>query len=111
MLDVYPSGYYAWSSMPLSKRDKANRRLTGLIKQFWLESCGVYGNRKIHSDLRDIVERCGIDRVHRLMVREGLRAQVGYRRPRHRGGESHSVVPNRLNREINLTPQHLMKLG
>lgn len=101
MLDVHPSGYYAWSSKPLSKRDKANRRLTGLIKQFWLESGGVYGYRKIHSDLRDIGERCGINRVYRLMVQEGLRAQVGYRRPRHRGGESHVVVPNRLNREFN----------
>lgn len=67
MLDVHPSGYYAWSGKSLSKRDKANRRLTGLIKQFWLESGGMYG----------------------------------YRRPRHRGGESHVVVPNRLNREFN----------
>jgi len=35
------------------------------------------------------------------MVREGLRSQVGYRRPRHLGGESYVVVPNRLNREFN----------
>ncbi|MBL7668497.1 transposase (plasmid) [Moraxella osloensis] len=33
----------------------------------WLESGGVYGYRKIHYDLKDIGEGCGINRVHRLM--------------------------------------------
>ena len=101
MLNVHPSGYYAWRKQPRSKRDKANQRVTGLIKQFWLESGGVYDYRKIHSDLRDIGERCGINRVHRLMREEGLRAQVGDRKPRHRSGKSHVVVPNRLNRQFN----------
>jgi len=32
---------------------------------------------------------------------EGLKAQVGYRKPRHRGGVSHIVVPNRLQRQFN----------
>lgn len=35
------------------------------------------------------------------MRNEGLKAQVGYRKPRHRGGESHIVVPNRLQRQFN----------
>ena len=101
MLDVHPSGYYAWHNQPHSKRHKANQRLIGLIKQFWLESGGVYGYRKLHSDLRDVGEACGINRVYRLMRSEGLKAQVGYRRPRHRGGDSHIVVPNRLQRQFN----------
>ncbi|MGX2954539.1 IS3 family transposase [Shewanella algae] len=103
MLDVHPSGYYAWSKQPHSVRDRANRRLTGLIKQFWLESGCVYGYRKIHSDLRDTGECCGINRVFRLMQSEGLKAQVGYRKPRVRRGESHVVVPNRLQRQFNPT--------
>ncbi|WP_462173390.1 IS3 family transposase [Pseudoalteromonas xiamenensis] len=108
MLDVHPSGFYAWSKQPSSKRDKANRRLTGLIKQFWLESGCVYGYRKIHSDLRDTGERCGINRVYRLMQSEGLKAQVGYRRPRYRKGDSHIVVPNRLQRQFNpVTPDEV----
>lgn len=101
MLDVHPSGYYAWRNKPHSKRHKANQRLIGLIKQFWLESGGVYGYRKIHSDLRDVGETCGINRVYRLMRSESLKAQVGYRKPRHRGGVSHIVVPNRLQRQFN----------
>lgn len=57
--------------------------LTGQIKQFWLESGCVYGYRKIHLDLRDTGQQCGVNRVWRLMKRAGIKAQVGYRSPRH----------------------------
>ncbi|TKB42937.1 IS3 family transposase [Thalassotalea mangrovi] len=100
MLDVHPSGYYAWLKQPNSARNKANQKLTGLIKQCWLESGGVYGYRKIYSDLRDLGEHCGINRVYRLMKQEGLKAQVGYRKPRHRSGESNIVAPNKLQRQF-----------
>ncbi|MGY5845707.1 IS3 family transposase, partial [Vibrio cincinnatiensis] len=69
-------------------------------KQCWLESGGVYGYRKLHRDLRDLGEQCGINRVHRLMQRAGLRAQVGYRKPRAPSGEQHVVTPNRLERQF-----------
>lgn len=94
MFDVHPSGYYAWNKQPHSKRAETNQRLTGLIKQFWLESGGVYGYRKIHSDLRDIGEKCGVNRVYRLMH------SIGYRKPRHRGGESHIAMPNQITAPI-----------
>lgn len=51
-------------------------------------------------DLRDTGERCGINRVHRLMKLAGLEAQVGYRKPRSRGGEQHVVTPNILDRQF-----------
>ncbi len=86
LLDVHRSGYYAWRKQPRSARAKENQRLTVLIKQFWLESGGVYGYRKIHTDLRDVGEHCSENRVCRLMQAAGLRSQVGYRRPRHRSG-------------------------
>ncbi len=100
LLDVHPSGYYAWCKQPKSKRAKQDERLTGLIKQFWLESGGVYGYRKIHSDLRGHGERCGPNRIHRLMKLSGLKAQVGYRKPRHKAGEAHVVTPNLLQRQF-----------
>ena len=96
LFDVHPSGYYAWLHQSRSKRDIADTRLTGLIKQFWLESGGVYGYRKVYSDLRELGEGCGENRVYRLMRIAGLRAQVGYRRPRHRSGPPNVRVPNRL---------------
>ena len=100
LLEVHPSGYYAWQKQPRSAGTIVNQRLTGLIKQFWLQSGGVYGYRKIHCDLRDIGEQCGENRVYRLMRAAGLRAQVGYRRPRHRSGPASVLAPNRLQRKF-----------
>lgn len=75
--------------------------LTGQIKQFWLESGCVYGYRKIHLDLRDTRQQCGVNRVWRLMKRAGIKAQVGYRSPRARKGEDSIVAPDRLQRQFN----------
>ncbi|WP_418795418.1 IS3 family transposase [Raoultella ornithinolytica] len=101
VLDVHPSGFYAWLQQPHSQHHQADLRLTGQIKQFWLESGCVYGYRKIHLDLRDSGQQCGVNRVWRLMKRAGIKAQVGYRSPRARKGEASIVSPNRLQRQFN----------
>ncbi|EGT4371632.1 IS3 family transposase [Cronobacter malonaticus] len=101
VLDVHPSGFYAWLQQPHSQRHQADLRLTGQIKQFWLESGCVYGYRKIHLDLRDTGQQCGVNRVWQLMKRAGIKAQVGYRGPRARKGEASIVAPNRLQRQFN----------
>ncbi|HAU8263955.1 TPA: IS3 family transposase, partial [Kluyvera intermedia] len=101
VLDVHPSGFYAWLQQPHSQRHQTDLRLTGQIKQFWLESGCVYGYRKIHLDLRDSGQQCGVNRVWRLMKRVGIKAQVGYRSPRARKGEASIVSPNRLQRQFN----------
>ncbi|HHD2904678.1 TPA: IS3 family transposase, partial [Enterobacter kobei] len=101
VLDVHPSGFYAWLQQPHSQRHQTDLRLTGKIKQFWLESGCVYGYRKIHLDLRDTGQQCGVNRVWRLMKRAGIKAQVGYRSPRARKGEACIVSPNRLQRQFN----------
>ncbi|WP_113066196.1 IS3 family transposase [Oleiagrimonas sp. MCCC 1A03011] len=101
VLGLHPSGYYAWLKQPASARAREDRRLTGLIKQSWLESGAVYGYRKVTTDLRDLGERCSRHRVARLMKLAGLRAQVGYgRRPKPRGGPQATVAPNRLQRQF-----------
>ncbi|WP_411908324.1 IS3 family transposase [Escherichia coli] len=91
----------AWLQQPHSQRHQADLRLTGQIKQFWLESGCVYGYRKIHLDLRDSGQQCGVNRVWRLMKRVGIKAQVGYRSPRARKGEASIMSPNRLQRQFN----------
>jgi putative transposase len=93
VLDVHPSGFYAWLQQPHSQRHQADLRLTGQIKQFWLESGCVYGYRKIHLDLRDSGQQCGVNRVWRLMKRVGIKAQVGYRSPRARKARPVSCRP------------------
>ena len=104
MMNVHPSGYYAWQRQPLSTRAQEDQRLLGQIKQCWLESGGVYGYRKIRDDLREMGETCGKHRVARLMRHEGLRSQTGYhRRPGHYGGRPTVVAPNHLERQFDVT--------
>ncbi|MGB5557045.1 MAG: IS3 family transposase [Paracoccaceae bacterium] len=99
MMAVHPSGYYVWKAGAVSARTREDTRLNGLIKQFWLESGGVYGYRKITDDLRDIGETCG----KRLMRIEGLRSQTGYRRrPGQRYGRPSVVAPNHVQQQFDV---------
>ncbi|WP_119025218.1 IS3 family transposase [Acinetobacter soli] len=102
-LDVHHSGYYAWLKQPTSKTARKRQQLSGLIKQFWLESGGVYGYRKIHCDLKDVGESCGINRVHRLMKADGLKSQRGYCKPKAYAGTPAVIAANSLNRQFNPT--------
>ncbi len=109
MMAVHPSGYYAWCRNALSERARDDQRLLGLIKHAWLESGGVYGYRKIHQDLREAGEACGKHRVARLMRREGLRSQTGYRRrPGCYGGAPAMVSPNHLDRRFEATAPNIV---
>lgn len=97
VLKVHHSGFYAWLKAPLCHRKKDDQRLTGLIKQFWLESGCVYGYRKIHDDLRSLGETCCPNRVARLARIAGIKAQIGYkRRPGVYGGKPGIVAANQL---------------
>ena len=101
-LEVQRSGFYAWSKQPKSHRKREDKRLLGLIKHSWLESGGVYGYRKVTSDLRDLGEKCSRHRVARLMREEGLQAQVGYKKYRGKhGGKPALVASNILDRDFN----------
>ena len=101
VMQVHPSGYYAWKAQPRSPRAKEDQRLLGLLKQAWLESCGVYGYRKLTLDTRDLCKRCGKHRVERLLKGEGLRSQTGCGSwPGMRGGKPAVVTPNHLQRQF-----------
>ena len=102
-LVIHPSGYYAWLKHPVSKQEKHRYYLLGFIKQFWLESGGVYGYRKIYSDLREEGTACGINQVYRLMKQEETQSQRGYRKPRSKAGTENIIVANKLVRVFNST--------
>ncbi len=103
VLGVHPSGYYAWCQAPLSARARDDRRLSSLVKRYWLERGGVYGYRKGHDDLCAQGETCGKHRVARLMRQAGLKAQVGYgRRPQTRAGRPAVVAANRLQQQFDV---------
>jgi putative transposase len=103
VLKVHYSDFYAWLKSPLSKRGKEDRRLTGLIKQSWLESGCVYGYRKIHDDLRGLGERCCPNSVERLTRQAGIKAQVGCKKKTGSyGGKPAVVAKNQLKQSFDM---------
>ena len=75
---VTPPGRH--NPQPISDKVRDDQRLLGLLKQAWLKSDCVYGYRKLTLDMRDLGERCGKHRVARVVRREGIHSQTGYRR-------------------------------
>lgn len=103
MMEVHPSGYYAWCIEPESERASEDKRLLALIQESWQESGAVYGYRKVHDDLRECGEQCGPNRVHRIMRVAGIHSQTGYgKRKWKRGGAPSVVAPNHLNRQFDV---------
>ena len=100
VLRVARSGFYAWVHRPTSDRDIANQRLLGLIRASYEASSGVYGAPRVFLDLREIGERCGKNRVARLMRLNNIKALRGYKAPRHIAGRPSVVAPNTLQREF-----------
>lgn len=87
VLRMHRSGCYAWRQTLHSPRSREDSRLAGLIKHHWIASGGMYGHRKLTTDLREGGEALSRHRVFRLMQSEGLRVQIGYEsKPRQRGG-------------------------
>ena len=78
MLDVSPSGFYAWESRGPSARALADDVLLAHVRVAHLESGRTYGAPRVHEELRDHGQRVGKKRVARLMRTDGLVA----RRPR-----------------------------
>ena len=102
MMSVHRSGYYAWRKQPQSPRQVEDARVLGLIKKAWLESGCVYGYRKIHDELRSLGETSCRNRIARLMKQENLKAQVGYKKPRYRGGTTATLSANLLEQNFSV---------
>ena len=76
MLQVHPSGFYAWLREPLSQRALEDQRQTALLKQAWVDSGEVYGYRKLHDDLCDLGEDISPNRAWRLARLAGIRPRL-----------------------------------
>lgn len=104
VLDIHPSGFYAWLKKPKSNRALEDDRLLTKIKQFWVESGFVYGYRNITKDLREDNEYIGKNRVYRIMHQHGIHSHRGYKKHKgFKGGDLSQVAPNTLNREFEVT--------
>ena len=92
VLEVSPSGFYAWRKRPPSKREQADEMLTQAIKKIHQKSKGTYGAPRIHAELAEQGWHVGRKRVARLMRAEGLR------------GVSRRKVPRTTQRRVEAQP-------
>jgi putative transposase len=72
VLEVSPSGYYAWRQRPPSARAVRDTVLQRQIAQVHRANRGVYGAPRIHEDLVEAGIRIGRKRVARLLRALGL---------------------------------------
>jgi putative transposase len=73
MMQVSPSGYYAWRGRGESSRTRANRALLVQIKAAHRRSRNIYGRRRVSRQLQRAGLTCSLNRVGRLMRLAGLR--------------------------------------
>lgn len=105
VLDVAPSGYYAWRRRPTCAHAIADERLLLHVRATHADSDGSYGAPRVHRDLRTAGIRVGKKRVARLMQTDGLVGTPGRPRAPHTTDSSHAypIAPNRLARRFDVT--------
>jgi putative transposase len=82
VLEVSPSGYYAWRDRPESARAAADRSLAADICRIHADNRSVYGSPRVHATLRAEGCRVGVNRVARLMRHHGIQGRHKRRVPR-----------------------------
>jgi putative transposase len=105
LLGVSASGFYEWLSRPPSAHSLDDARLLARIRESFALSHETYGSPRVWKDLVVAGERCGENRVARLMRLANIRAQP---KPRRKPGDvgvraEHSVAPNILERDFDAT--------
>lgn len=98
VLQVSPSGFYAWRARPESVRAADNRRLLVEVRRLHARHGGRYGSPRIHAALRAEGHGCSRGRIERLMRANGIRALAGRRfRPTTTDSRHHlPIAPNLL---------------
>ena len=67
VLEVSPSGYYAWRKRPQSATAQRRRRLTVIIKAIHQQSRQNYGSPRVYEELQARGESCNVKTVARIM--------------------------------------------
>ena len=73
LLDVSPSGYYAWVKRRPSRRARTDAGLMAEIRAAHEGSYGTYGAPRVHAELAAKGIHAGRKRIARLMSQRGLR--------------------------------------
>jgi len=102
VLEVAPSGYYAWLQKPVCQRALEDIRLLRLIRASHMASHGIYGAPRVFLDLREAGETCSKHRVMRLMRVNKIRAVRGYRIRHSATIKPSELIPNILQRKFDV---------
>jgi putative transposase len=101
VLEVTPSGYYAWLKQPQSHQTADNARLLKLIRASF-DATGIYGSPRVFLDLREAGETCSKHRVARLMRANKTRPVRGYSQKPKSGSKPSEIAPNVLQRQFDV---------
>ena len=75
VLEVTPSGYYAWKKNPLSRRAEKDAKLRPIIQRTFETYKGIYGSPRITVEVNAQGHRANHKQVERLMQAMGLNAR------------------------------------
>lgn len=102
VLEVSPSGYYAWCAAPVSRRAQGDATLRGQIDAVFHASGATYGSPRVHAELRATGTRVGRKRVARVMRDAALVARALTKRAPQTTDSAHDlpIAPNRLDRQF-----------
>jgi putative transposase len=101
VLQVSPSGYYAWKNREKSQRHQEDEKLSEQIHQVYQQSRQTYGSPRIHAHLQKQGIGCGHKRVIRLRQKQHLCAQrIHHRCQTTDSRHDHPIAPNVLQRDF-----------
>jgi putative transposase len=101
VLDVSPSGYFAWRSRPASPRQREDLVLLAHVRSAFTLSNETYGSLRMTRELQDEGLKVGRRRTARLMRENGLKARQ--KRRFKRTTDSHHgfpIAPNLLEQDF-----------
>ena len=101
LLDVSPSGFYAWLGREPSARAVEDAELREAIGEVHAGSRGTYGSPRVHAELVAGGWTVGVNRVARLMREGGIRVRPARAFCRTtRSDAAHVPAPNELQRDF-----------
>lgn len=105
VLEVSPSGYYAWCAAPISRRAQADATLRDQIDAVFHASGKTYGSPRVHAELQATGTRVGRKPVARVMRGAALVARPRGKRAPRTTDSAHDlpIAPNRLDRQFAVT--------
>ena len=104
VLEVSPSGYYAWRRRSPSVHAVADAALLARVRLTFQDSRATYGSPRVHQELQAKGIRVSPKRVARLMRTDGLVARTRRRRGVSTTNSQHAepIAPNLLARQFDV---------